>query len=201
MEKEKKKRKSHFISDETRKKQREIRLQWWREQRAKGIVPAVSLYHKGKHLTEEHRKKVSEGVKKLWQDPEYRAKILSKRVPTNQNWTVERKSKSISTRMKHAQAVLEEMAVWEKEGYRCFPVGATELGIPTPDFIAVKGDNIRAFANEVEFHKIKPNRYKDCKYYDDIVWILRSHRFKGKEIKTSRELAEVLGVGKRTEKR
>ena len=81
----------------------------------------------------------------------------------------ERKQKIANDILKHDKAILEEIANFEEQGYRCIPTGLVKL--PTPDFIAIK-DN-RVFAVEVEFGRLQLDRYAGITCYNDIIWVKR----------------------------
>jgi len=74
--------------------------------------------------------------------------------------------------LKHDEAILEEIASFEKQGYRCIPTGLIKL--PTPDFIAITSDKV--FAVEVEFGRLQLDRYADVTCYNDIIWIKRTRK-------------------------
>ena len=115
---------------------------------------------------------------------EYRRKLENNQANTSleskcrQGWakgiklSKERKQAIAGDILKHDKAILEEIADFEKQGYRCIPTGLVKL--PTPDFIAIKSDKV--FAVEVEFGRLQLDRYADVTCYNDIIWIKRRRK-------------------------
>lgn len=140
-------------SDETKKKIRNSKVWKHRDKQTKEKIRETLS---GRKLTDCHKENISNSLK---------GKKYSFRVG---NYTQEFKNG-------HAVAyekILKEVQLLEKRGYTCVPVGHRV----TPDIIAVKGDNIKITAVEVEYGK--PNYPKYSKEiqqnYDDIIWILRN---------------------------
>lgn len=99
---------------------------------------------KGKHITNEHKRKISLALK--GRIPWCKGKHLSKNY--------------------HDNTVRKEMQNFVNNGFRCIPL----LDV-YPDFIAIKGD--KAFAVEIEFRVVNPDKYTNIPYYDDIIWITK----------------------------
>ena len=70
---------------------------------------------------------------------------------------------------RHEKLVLEQIDELTKQGFRC-----VRLSKAIPDVIAVKGQNVKVFAVEVERYKARTEKYTDDvrKYYDDILWFI-----------------------------
>jgi hypothetical protein len=66
--------------------------------------------------------------------------------------------------------VFKEVSFLEKQGYRVIPLVKV-----VPDAIAIKGDNLRVYAVEVERgvkEHIDFEKYSQTKCYDDVIWII-----------------------------
>jgi hypothetical protein len=46
--------------------------------------------------------------------------------------------------------------------------------VPRPDIIAFKDGKIIAI--EVEFGKVRPEKYNDCHFFDEVIWIKKEHK-------------------------
>lgn len=78
--------------------------------------------------------------------------------------------KGIPYRTLHNKEIEEQSKKLEEQGFRCIPI--THV---IPDIIAVKGDNIKVFAVEVEHNRknhVKKYSENIKSYFDDIIWII-----------------------------
>jgi len=68
----------------------------------------------------------------------------------------------------HPKEVSKYIKQFEKKEFRCIRLDER----PIPDFIAIKGENIKAFAIEVQRGAVQSDKYVDIRDYDDIYWIV-----------------------------
>ena len=73
----------------------------------------------------------------------------------------------------HEELIKEEKIKWEQKGFKVI-----SLSKVIPDLIVIKGTNFEVKAVEVERgtysakNRLK-NKYKNIKYYDDVVWVFK----------------------------
>lgn len=103
----------------------------------------------------ETKAKLQRTIKQLWKDPSYRQK------------TIAAIKNGYPNPLKHYELILEAKKEMEEQGFRCIPIGKI-----VPDLIAIKGDNLKIFAVEVESGKGVPNynKYDNVSFFDDIIW-------------------------------
>ena len=121
------------------------------------------------------KKKISAKTKENWKKGIYqkddieKARAVLREKRKDPKFKEEVCQKAQKGQKEHDNAIDEEMKNFLKDGFRCIPVGSRKYR--TPDFIAFKDNKI--FAIEVEFGKIKPEKYSNIQFYDDIIWIKR----------------------------
>jgi hypothetical protein len=82
---------------------------------------------------------------------------------------------------KHPKEVSRYIKQFEKDGFRCIRLDERSI----PDFIAIQGKDVKAFAIEVQLGPIQTDRYVGINDYDDIYWIvIRSGK---REMKSDRQ--------------
>jgi len=86
--------------------------------------------------------------------------------------------------MLHKLRINNQIISLTKSGFRCIRLD----GRPIPDIIALHGDNIKAYAVEVEQHSGNPTKYVGINDYDDIYWFVYCNDKESK--KTQREMIE-----------
>jgi len=149
---------------------RSCRARWWGEQWRTGKKKQkhVRLENRGRYpKTPEHRRKLREAAIRNFQNEEYlrkykegkrRARLLGKEDPK-----------------KHDRECLKVMEELAAQGFRVVPVGLTNIGYPVPDLVAIRGENIKVFAVEVDTRKpttTKLKKYDGFPFYDDIIWVI-----------------------------
>ncbi len=139
-------------------------------------------YWQGKDFTEEHRKNLSKGiakgqrgVKKEQTEEEHKksceqiAYARSCRKFSNTNAPEERKQRIRQSNIEHNEECAKLKVELEKQGFKAIDIGALK-----PDVIAIKDGKIYAY--EVEFQNPKYEKYNECFFFNDIIWILKSRK-------------------------
>jgi len=117
----------------------------------------IARSNREREYSEKFRKKRSEISKKLWQDPEYRAKQAN----------IRREGRGDK---RHKRMILDEKEKLENQGFRVLLPDQK----PIPDMIAIKGDKV--YAVEVEsYGKGSPDyeKYDVPHGFDDVIWIIK----------------------------
>jgi hypothetical protein len=116
---------------------------------------------KGKHLSEEHRRKDSESLRGE-KNPFFGRKHSEK---SKKKMRKAKKGKKKPQDI-HKKLIIEQANNLIKEGYRCI---ITDLK-PRPDIIAIKDGKIYAYEVEKGTHRPDLDKYKNNKDYDAIHW-------------------------------
>lgn len=139
------------------------------------------VYRKGKTLEDLCGKERADEIKKKMRNNN---KIWMKNKTYEEIYGIER-AKEIKAKIskanvnvigKHYNEILSQIKSLEKQGFRCVPVGKS-----IPDIIAIKGDNLKVFAVEIETGTNLPNLNKyditnTKKFFDDIIWVFIKRR-------------------------
>ena len=149
---------------------------------------AMSQKMKGRTYSKETLKKMSEVRKKLfaegklipnWKGKSWTPERIIKIMATKRGIRIEAKdiinlgkierlsNASRSERMKeHQYATTETLRRLDVLGFKCSDLTKR----PLPDGIAIKNGEVLAV--EVEHCYVNPDKYKDNKFYDDILWVI-----------------------------
>jgi len=128
--------------------------------------------NKGKHHTQKWKENMSETMQKrpiTWGAKISEAKTGIAFSDEHRSQLKEAKKLNI-----HDQLVLQHLADFEKDGYRCIPI---LRGSPLPDIVAIKDSKV--YAIEIERVRTKPQKYAGVHCYDDIIWIVLPWQRKG----------------------
>ena len=101
---------------------------------------------------------------------------LSKRYQNKDSWNKGKKLGSVIFSA-HTQEILKQIKIFEEQGFKCI---LTDFK-PIPDFIAIKGENIKVYAVEVDSGRPRPEKYQNTQIYDDVFWITFHKQKKGKK--------------------
>lgn len=159
-------------SETTRRKMSESRLQGIKEKR---IVP----WNKGltKETSPEIRRIAEEirGTRWSKKDREKQSMITTQKSIHRKHTDEEKeyiRQRIEEAQILHKRAALEQAEELKKGGHRVILLDIP--GYPRPDLIAIKGDNIKVYAVEIESGYIPPwklEKYDDISFYDDIIWV------------------------------
>lgn len=134
------------------------------EEHKRKIGEANKISHKGKVLSEEHKKHISDGAK-----------------GKNCNWSQKRREKFATSRRKpydpkrgtflHFDRIENEVEKLKAQGFRVIPITRV-----IPDMIAIKDNQV--YAIEVEYNQPNYKKYRNetmKSRYDAVMWILRGN--------------------------
>jgi len=99
----------------------------------------------------EYRLKKSKIAKKLMNDPEFKSRWYKRYIELTYG------------------AITNVAKQLEQQGYRVIPL---HHGYPVPDIIAIKDGNVYAVEVVKSLKQITPQKYINCKYYNDIWWVV-----------------------------
>ncbi len=127
----------------------------------------------GKKHTLKTRKKQSKANSKTFEERfgKERAEELRKRYSQEYKGNKQDVEKLKKAKLIWKEELYSYMELLQKEGFNCF-----SPDIIRPDIIASKNGKI--YAVEIEYHKPNFDKYNNCKFFDDIIWVVESHKFK-----------------------
>ena len=130
------------------------------------------------HMTNLKNRPSNRGVKKNF-SPESKEKQLKQLEDMRSRHTDDFRSKEVREKivhsnLEHNQECAKYKEKLENEGFKVIDIGTLK-----PDLIAVKDGKIYAY--EVEYGRPKYKKYIGVPFFDDIIWVLKSHKT-GKEV-------------------
>ncbi len=98
------------------------------------------------------------------------------RIKATRALTIQRKQTlGISARQYNNVDILQEKDAWERQGYRCFPIGLYGDGYPVPDLIAVKDGKIIAIEVErPQIRKATKAKYVGKTAFDKVFFVVKN---------------------------
>ena len=151
-----------------------------RDKKGRFTKDSYFAYWKGKKMPEYLVKKLSEvqgprqrGIKKNLTPKQYkeRCKALGKEQKKKRGTHLSEKMKDIikKSNIEHNDECAKLKQELEKQGFKAIDINALK-----PDIIAVKDGKIYAY--EVEFQNPKYEKYNECSFFNDIIWVLKSRK-------------------------
>ena len=138
--------------------------QWKDEEKRKRILDGLRKAHQDPKFKE----KLSKHALKNWSNPEVRKRMLESisKVWSNPE-NRKRLSESVIKRMQiHSNFIQEQAKILESQGFKVLISDKIR-----PDIISFKDGKI--YAVEIELGAPNYEKYKECKFFDDIIWVLR----------------------------